>query len=359
MPTYKDKNSTWFVELRYTDWNSEAMRHKKRGFKTQREAKEYERSFLNKTHTDKNLTFSNLVELYLEDCKPRMKLSTYENKKYLFEKHIIPYFTNMQIETIQPKTIRVWQNKMLSQDYKPTYLKTINNQISAIFNFAIKFYGLTRNPVRDCGSMGKKNSERMNYWTINEFNSFIGAISDKEMSTVMFNILFWTGIRCGECLALTLNDFDFDNKIISINKTYARIKQQDIITEPKTPKSKRTVQMPNFIAEMVKSYSNLLYNHTKTDRIFPVTKFYLTHEIDRGTNKSGVKKIRIHDLRHSHASMLINLGYSPLLISERLGHENIETTLQIYSHLYPSKMQDAMTDLEKLYFSNDAKMPPK
>ena len=100
--------------------------------------------------------------------------------------------------------------------------------------------------------------------------------------------------------------------------------------------------------EIVKEYSSMLYDYKPTDRLFTVTKSYLTHEMQRGCKLSGVKKIRIHDLRHSHASLLIELGFAPLLISERLGYENIETTLNTYSHLYPNKHGEVAETLSKL-----------
>lgn len=206
-------------------------------------------------------------------------------------------------------------------------MKTVNNQLSAIFNFAVKYYKLPSNPVRICGSIGKKNADSMQFWTVEEFNKFIAAVEDKPTSKVAFEILFWTGIRSGELLALTLNDFDFENQTLNINKNYARVGNQDLILESKTPKSKRIITLPSFLCELVQEYASKLYDYEPNERLFQVTKYYLHHEMDRGCKKSKVKKIRVHDLRHSHASLLIEMGFSPLLISERLGHENIETIL--------------------------------
>ncbi|WP_051531203.1 site-specific integrase [Clostridiisalibacter paucivorans] len=185
--------------------------------------------------------------------------------------------------------------------------------------------------------MGKKNADSMKFWTTEEFKKFMLFVSDKPISKVIFELLFWTGMRSGECLALTLDDFDFENKTVSISKNYARHEGEDLILEPKTPKSKRIITIPDFICDMIKDYVSKLYDYDPHERLFPVTKSYLHSEMKRGCKNSGVKKIRVHDLRHSHASLLIEEGFSPLLISERLGHENIETTLQTYSHLYPNK----------------------
>lgn len=168
------------------------------------------------------------------------------------------------------------------------------------------------------------------------------------MSKVIFYLFFYSGIREGELLALTLNDFDFDKNTVSITKNYARVNNQDIIQTPKTPKSKRTITLPAEIMEMVKEYGGMLYDYKPTDRLFPTQKSFLTREMVRGCKLSGVKKIRIHDLRHSHASLLIELGFAPLLISERLGHENVETTLNTYSHLYPNKHGEVAEILSNL-----------
>ncbi|MEE0109668.1 MAG: site-specific integrase [Oscillospiraceae bacterium] len=127
-----------------------------------------------------------------------------------------------------------------------------------------------------------------------------------------------------------------------------RVNNQDIIQTPKTPKSKRTITLPAEIMEMVKEYGGMLYDYKPTDRLFPTQKSFLTREMARGCKLSGVKKIRIHDLRHSHASLLIELGFAPLLISERLGHENVETTLNTYSHLYPNKHGEVAEILSNL-----------
>ncbi len=351
MPVYKnEEKGTWYASFYYTDWMGNKRKKKKEGFQTQREAKAFEREFLNKAHASIDMAFGSLVELYMEDCQSRLKPTTLENKKYVIELKVLPYFKDMPINTITPTTVRKWQNELISHDnnYSPTYLKTVNNQLSAIFNFAVKYYKLPSNPARICGSMGKKNADNMQFWTTDEFNKFIAAVDNKESAKVMYEILFWTGIRSGELLALTLNDFDFEALTMNINKNYARHKNQDLILEPKTPKSKRIITIPQFLAEAVQEYASKLYDYEPHERLFTYTKHFLNHEMKRGCKKSGIKKIRIHDLRHSHASLLIELGFSPLLISERLGHENIETTLQTYSHLYPNKHSEVADKLQQL-----------
>lgn len=355
MPTYKDeKRGTWYCKFYYQDWTGKRKQKKKEGFKTQREAKEFEREFIRKSKADCSMLFSSLIELYFEDCQSRLKPTTLDNKKYIINLKILPYFKDMPLNTIDATTVRKWQNELISyrdengNPYSQTYLKTVNNQLSAIMNYARKYYKLPENPVVICGSMGKSNAESMKFWTLEEFKQFIPAIEDKLLSKVMFELLFWTGMRSGELLALTLNDFDFEEKTVRINKNYTRLNGEDLILTPKTPKSKRTITLPDFICDMVQDYVTHLYDYKPKERLFPVTKSYLDHEMRRGCQKSGVKKIRVHDIRHSHASLLIEQGFPPLLISERLGHEKIQTTLQTYSHLYPNKHNLVADKLQEL-----------
>ena len=131
-----------------------------------------------------------------------------------------------------------------------------------------------------------------------------------------------------------------------MNKSYQRIEGRDIITPPKTPKSKRVITIPSFLVEELKEYTSRLYGIMADERMFRFTKSCMEHEIIRGIKASGVKRIRLHDLRHSHASMLVEMGFTPLAIAERLGHEKIETTLNTYSHLYPNKQGELADKLE-------------
>ena len=355
MPAYKDKNrGTWFCKFYYTDWTGKRKQKKKEGFKTQREAKEFEMEFIKKSNADCSMLFSSLIELYFKDCESRLKPTTLENKKYIINLKILPYFKDMPLNKIDTTTVRNWQNELIlhkddnGKSYSQTYLKTINNQLSAIFNFARKYYKLSENPVVICGSIGKNNVDSMQFWTLEEFKQFISAVEDKQLSKVIFELLFWTGMRSGELLALTLNDFEHKEKTVSISKNYSRHNGQDLILTPKTPKSKRIITIPNFICDMIEEYLKTLYDYKPSERLFPVTKYYLNHEMNRGCKKSGVKHIRVHDLRHSHASLLIEQSFSPLIISERLGHEKIQTTLQTYSHLYPNKHNVVANRLDEL-----------
>lgn len=174
-------------------------------------------------------------------------------------------------------------------------------------------------------------------------------MKDKPVSYYAFQILYWTGMRCGEMLALTKEDFDLEQRTVRINKTYQVIKGKEYITTPKTEKSIRVVDLPDFLCDEMQDYFDSLYKVDDRSRLFAVTKHFLHHEMDRGAKAAGVKRIRIHDLRHSSCALLIELGYSPIQIAERLGHENVTIT-ERYSHLYPSvqkKMAEKLNDVFK------------
>ena len=227
-------------------------------------------------------------------------------------------------------------------------MKTVYNQLNAIFNYAVKYYDLRSNPCSKAGAIGKNKADEMSFWTKDEFTRFVECIADKPMSYVAYNTLFWTGIRIGELMALTTADLDFTAKTLTVNKSYQRLGDRDVITPPKTPKSNRTVSIPDFLCDLLKEYCDSLYDITDKDRIFPFTKHYLHHEMKRGCEKSGVKRIRLHDIRHSHCALLYELGIPPLEIAERLGHERVETTMQVYAHLYPNKQEKLSAKLEEL-----------
>lgn len=350
MKAEKDpKTGKWLIQYRYTDWQGNRRKSTKRGFATKREAEEWLRKFLMSKSVDFDMLFQDFVKIYCEDLSTRLREHTMRSKRYIIEQKLLPYFGQKRMNDIKASDIRIWQNILIKQGFAPTYLKSINNQLNAIFNFAVRYYDLQRNPCAKAGSMGKNKADEMQFWTKEEFDKFIEAVMDKQMSYIAFTLLYWTGIRLGELLALTVGDIDLEKQVISINKSYQRIDKRDVITEPKTPKSKRVITIPEFLAVDLRDYLNSLYHCRKHDRLLPVTKYYLEHEIKRGVEKSGVKRIRIHDIRHSHASLLVEMGFSPLEIADRLGHEKVETTLNTYSHLYPNKQVKLAQKLNNLY----------
>ena len=350
MRAEKDKKTgKWLIQYRYTDWQGKRRKSTKRGFATKREAEEWLRNFLITQKADFGMKFADFWKMYCADMETRLREHTMRTKKYIVELKILPYFGKKRVNDITAADIRQWQNELIKKGYSPTYLKTINNQLSAIFNYAVRYYDLKSNPCAKAGSMGKSKAEEMDFWTGEEFRKFIDSVMNKRVSYMAFMTLYWTGMRLGELLALTPKDVDLEKRTISITKSYQRLGRKDVITPPKTPKSKRVITIPEFLAADIKDYMDSLYDLQEGDRLFPITKYYLEHEMQRGIKESGVKRIRLHDLRHSHASLLIELGFSPLEIANRLGHEKVETTLNTYAHLYPNKQTKLADRLDSEY----------
>ena len=361
MSIHKD-NATgkWRVVYRYTDWTGETHQSSKRGFPTKREAQMWERELLLKKEAKLDMTFESFYEIYVEDMQNRIRDNTWGTKINIARTKILPYFGKRKIGEIEPKDIIAWQNELLAirqpngKPYSASYLQKIHSQLSAIFNHAVNFYHLPSNPAQKAGNMGKEEHREMLFWTKEEYKKFSFEMMDKPVSFYAFEMLYWCGIREGELLALTPADFNFDKETVTINKSYQRLKGQDVITSPKTKKSNRTIKMPKFLCEEMKEYLGMIYGLKKKDRIFTVTKSYLHHEMDRGAKVVGVKRIRIHDLRHSHISLLIDMGFSAVAIADRVGHESIDITYQ-YAHLFPSKqieMAEKLDDLGKGDFEN-------
>ncbi len=350
MAVYKDGDK-WRVVFRFTNWKGERKQTQKRGFTTKREAQMWEREELLKQGSKLDMTFESFFKIYAEDKKQRIKENTWESKEPVIRKKILPFFGKRKMGEIEAKDVIAWQNGLLAfrypsgKGYSQNYLKTIHAQLSAIFNHAVRFYHLPSNPAQKAGTMGVEQHKEMLFWTKEEYLRFADVMMDKPQSYYAFEVLYWCGVRMGEMLALTPADFDFDKGNLTINKSYQRLKGRDVITSPKTPKSNRTIKMPKFLCEEMQEYIGMLYEIDKNDRIFTITKSYLHHEMDRGAKESGVQRIRIHDLRHSAISLLIEMGFSALAIAERAGHESIDITYR-YAHLFPTKQTEMADKLD-------------
>ena len=353
MPAFRNKeNGSWYVQFRYTDWRGERKQKLKRGFATKKEALAWEREFLMQKQADVGMTFESFIKLHERDMKPKLKLNTWLSKEHIIRTKILPYFKNRILSEITALDVMEWQNEMRTlttstgKPYSQDYLENIHTQLSCIFNHAIKYYGLQINPAAKAGGMGGEEKKEMQFWTKDEYLKFAEAMMDKSVLYYAFELLYWCGIREGELLALTPEDFDFSRKTLRINKSYQRLQGQDVITTPKTKKSNRIIQMPDFLCDEIKDYLSLLYEPAEDERIFQLSKHQLKRGMEYGCKMSGVKEIRIHDLRHSHVSLLIDLGYSAVAIGQRVGHESVEITYR-YAHLFPTVQKDMAEKLNQ------------
>lgn len=358
MPVYKDKlRNTWYIATRKRDINGELKYIKKRGFKTKKEAQIEEASLLLKKDTNINLTFNDLYLEYMEHQKNKLKPRTLQSLHYRFQKHVLPYFKDKKIKNITLKNYQEWQKLMDSKGYKTNYKKAIHNGIVTLFNYAMKFHNIQANVPSIVGGFSNPELKKeLLFWTYDEFKKFIKVVDD-PIYNCFFNSLYYTGMRLGETLALTWKDIDLKTGEININKSvFSRIKGQEYtINTPKTKSSNRIVLMPK---ELIKIYKNH-YTNQKTIKgfdnewfvfggFFPLSESSVTRKKDYYCNLAGVKRIKIHDFRHSHASLLINKGANPTIVAQRLGHSDIAMTLNTYSHMFPNSQKEIINLLDNI-----------
>ena len=195
MGAYKDKGGRWYVSVRYKNWLGEPSRKTKRGFTTKRDALAWEREFLQKYSGSLDMTFNSFYEIYRNDLQNRIRQNTWVTKSSIIEKKILPYFGNKRVRDVKPVDVLHWQNVIMEttdengMPYSPVYLKTIHNQLSAMFNHAVRFYGLPENPAAKAGNMGKEKCGEVLVWTKDEYLQFIETMKDKAASYYAFETL--------------------------------------------------------------------------------------------------------------------------------------------------------------------------
>jgi integrase len=337
MPVYKDvKRNTWFCKIRCTDWQGNKKETTRRGFATKRAAKEFEEEYMRKMAGSADMSLQSLTDIYLEDRKQHIKESSLSMFAMTFRTYILPYLGEKKLSDLSPNAIRQWQNHLATVTKKdgsllrPSTIQTINRRLSSLLAFAVKFYGLPRNPMAVTGNPGKME-KRLDFWEKAEFDQFIEAVQH-PLYRSLFILLFYSGMRIGEALALEKKDISGNN--ISITKTRDRAGN---ITTPKTKASIRTISLPDIAMSPLQAVCDGLPD---VQQIFPITYTTCLYHYRRAVRASGVRPLTIHALRHAHASLLLAKGVPVTAVSKRLGHTSPQITLSIYSH--------ATQDSEKL-----------
>lgn len=365
MSVHKDKNSnTWSFRKRVRDIKGNLVNVRKRGFKTKKEAQKAEAMYTQFEGDVDYLTFDTMYEKFLYQESKSVKESTIYSKKLIIKKYILEYFKNRKLKDISNEDIYLWHEQLKKQNLSLKRLNRVHMELNALFDYANTFYGLANNPARLVGGFKDNGIKqiKMLIWTPEEFNLFINEVIN-ESYKMFFNILYYTGLRKGEALALKWSDISFNNEKITINKTltykYAKnsnSKNTYIITSPKTNSSNRMVDIPQGLINLLQDYKKrmeMIYGKIKSDDfVFGIDRPLSLTTMDRYKNNAcknaNVKQIRIHDFRHSHASLLISMNINPLFISERLGHKNVSTTLDTYSHLFPTNQKEIVLKLNDI-----------
>lgn len=345
MPSYLDeKRKTWYCKFYYKDYTGLRKQKCKRGFLRKSDAQAYEREFLLQLSGSADITFKTLRESYIEYKRTRVKASTLRNLEYCLTGQIAPYFDNKSIQDISSSNVLSWQNELINSGRKETTINKINSRLMDVFNYAVKYYGLQKNPCMEGIGRQKRNAEDIDFWTLDEYREFISHVTAVEYK-IIYELLFYSGMRIGELRALTLSDIDFEKNTIQINKTLPR--GSDEATTPKTLNSVRTISMPRNIMEDLKEYTTHIYDLTKSNRLFFIEYQQIARYKNNVCQKYNVRQIRIHDLRHSNVSLLANLDCDMMLIAERIG-DTLATVQATYAHLYPNKKDIIVKKLETL-----------
>ena len=320
------------------------------GFATKKEARaEYSKLILStpdeRTEKKEEVTFKKFIqEIYLLWYKTQVKESTYKNRYATIEKHF-SYFYKMNTDKIEPIHVQNWQLK-LAKNYSPNYVRIIQGMLAVAFDRAIVLGLAKKNPARMIGNV-KSRKPKIDFWTLEEFQKVISLLYKGDYYEhylfISYWLLFMTGMRIGEAAALQWSDIDFETGVLSINKNlYYKTMTDYKFVETKTQASIRDIVIDDDTIKELKEWKEvqqkvlpkcnfvLSYNGT------PTSKTTLPRALEKLANLAGVHRIKIHALRHSHASLLISMGENPLIIKDRLGHEKIQTTLGTYGHLYPN-----------------------
>lgn len=308
-----------------------------------------------------NMTFLELWNEYDNFINIKLKPQSYRKQAHLYNNNIVPYFKDYLVKDITVEVYIDWMQKMENNDYKFSYLKGLHQAMVSILNHAVKFYSLDGNIASKIGCFKRKKNERKNvdFWTFEEFTKFISVVDD-DLYKLLFNVLYFSGLRIGECLALTWNDYD--NGCIEINKTIAKEKDEKgnyIINSPKTESSYRKITLDNEITKKL----NIFYKKEKKKESFnnswfifggikPLAQTTVTRKKDNYCQLANVKKIRLHDFRHSHATFLLSNGIPITAISQRLGHSDIAMTLNTYSHLVNKDEEKAIELINSIKQNN-------
>ena len=346
MSVYKDKKrGTYYVSFSQKDILTGKFKHiTKRGFLTSKEAKQWERENYGKVRIrNVSKSFGDISKEWEQACQASLEVQ--KKHKAHFEKRFAE-FQNRAIESITKADLIVWRNELADMPYSTRTKNTTISYVKGVFRFANDMYGIP-NEAAMLRSLKKTNNEamqEMEVWTPEEFQRFLTMV-DVPVLKLYFEFLFWTGCRRGEALAIQKNDVSDKHAIIR----YSQRARKNGLKPTKTKQVRRIElddQLWNDLQPLLSQNGKYLFGEDDG-----LTPNYVGNHFNQAVQDSGVKKIRIHDLRHSHATWLINNGVNIVAVSKRLGHATIEQTLKTYTHLL------SFTDQEMMFKINEYRSP--
>lgn len=377
MTVKKDKNGTWTIDISdgFHPVTQKRIRIIRKGFKTKKEALDIEQHIRVVELREKRFDFLVTTDMLFnileeEDLQNNRKISYISTQKNNYERHIKPYFKDTNLNKLSYEHIFEFREHLKTKSKKqnsnstlsPNTVNKIMILLKKIFDTGVRKSLIDKNPVDNLRKL-PISKPTISFWSVEEFKEFRKLITEDEISyDLFFTIAFFTGMRMGEILALNWHDVNLITSTIHITKTAYFVNNVNHINSTKTRAGTRLITINNKLTEMLTDWKekqeDLLKEFTKDTeslQIIQSTPIAITKNmVDKKfkqilSRNNNLKKIRIHDLRHSHASLLINQGEDYLVVKERLGHASITTTIDTYSHLYPSKQKNLANKLDDIF----------
>jgi integrase len=351
----KTKDGVFFFSVRYKDalGKSQQKYQQNRSWRTKKEAKQAADAFLlTATRQATGLTMDELFARFIEDAKLRLKPFTAYTYEKVYTSVLREFFGDMIVADITPRHIVAWQGDILRKGYANGSLSGHQTMLRIIFNYAVRNDIIPSSPFRSRSVSDKSQRKpEVEYWTPREFTQFIEQVQDFRVRA-FFELLYWTGLRRGEAMALTIDDLDFANGTLRVNKTYNPLLKTT--TSPKTNNSYREIQLSAELLNTLKTLVIALQTNPTccpTSYLFYLDKPYyprfLQDEMKKACKASGVKHIKIHALRHSHVSLLISMGFTPFEIAKRMGHA-VSMVEEVYGHWFKDSQRNMVEKLDQV-----------
>lgn len=375
MPIYKitgkkkDGLQKYQVKVNFTDSTGKHRQIMRTAYGAQA-AKELERELLNKIKEESSpscpppkMTIDDLFQIYISYISNEVRRSSTEKKQQIYSHHIQPYMGDVLLSELDVKTLQGWKNYMYQKNFKLHTMKNCYKELRAIINYALRVGYISFNPLVQVGDFkdAYRGKVEMDFYTAEEFRKYKTTFlqyaqeSNKYDYYVFFCLAYYTGARKGEIHALRWKHYNGAN--ISIEKSISqKLTGGDVETPPKTPSSIRKVQLPTPLIEILNDHKErqkkIISDWNEEGFICGYYKPLRDTQIDLENRKiaqaAELKRIRIHDFRHSHASLLINANISPLEVAHRLGHATVDQTLKTYSHLFPAESDKSLSLLNQI-----------
>ena len=329
----RKEGKSWYFSVKYKDDFGNVKYAKRRGFSTKRDALNEEARFLQELNR-KAKYFFELSDEYLSYLNSS---KDHAQRIYNALKHHFPFYRS-DMSVITRQKLLAWRNKLQDEDISIDAKNRYMSYVRAVLKYASEYSEFDDLSIY-LKSFKKPRKKEFETWTIEEFRRFEDCIDDYVFKT-FFHILFWTGMRRGEAIALTWDDYDGES--LRVNKS---VKDAiDGAKETKTKNSDRRILLDKKTIEMINALPRK--NYLFGDKYLSPSS--IARAFDKGIKESGVKPIRLHDLRHSHATVLINSGANIVAVSKRLGHSSVSITLDCYTHLLDKTAQELVDEINKI-----------